>query len=131
MEFLLGVPYLLLGVLLYSNRIIHRMSEQSEATTRLFSRFIAEVVFEVQDSGKRELLQEVIQEIRLPIILTDVNGRPFAWHRVGFDPPADEDFDVLQTIDPANPPPGKFQRIIELTVLSQYGVKQHSCDLIF
>lgn len=111
---LVGVVVLILAIFFYTNRVIGRMEEQSAATTRIFSRFIAEVVFEAQDPGKRRVLQEVIREIRLPIILTDVDGRPFAWHRVGIPEPADEDFDVLMTMDPNDPPPGKISDLVAM-----------------
>ncbi|MFQ5511865.1 MAG: ATP-binding protein [Candidatus Krumholzibacteriia bacterium] len=111
----IGVALLTLGVLLYSNRVIGRMEEQSAATTRLFSRFIAEVVLEVQDEGKRSLLQEVVGEIQLPVVLTDVDGRPFAWHRVGVDPPTEADFANLAALDPADPPPGKMKALVDRT----------------
>jgi signal transduction histidine kinase len=110
-----GVALLILAVLLYTNRVIHRMEEQSQATTRLFSRFIAEVVLQVEDSGKREILKDVLAEIKLPIILTDTQGRPFVWHRVGIPEAADEEFETLFTVDPENPPPGKISDLIELT----------------
>ena len=111
---LVGVVVLILAIFFYTNRVIGRMEEQSAATTRIFSRFIAEVVFEAQDPGKRRVLQEVIREIRLPIILTDVDGRPFAWHRVGIPEPADEDFNVLMTMDPNDPPPGKISDLVAM-----------------
>jgi len=111
---LIGVAVLTLAIFLYTNRVIGRMEEQSAATTRLFSKFIAEVVFEAQDPGKRGVLQATIREIRLPIILTDVEGRPFAWHRVGIPEPADEDFDALLTMDPNDPPPGKITDLVEM-----------------
>jgi len=110
----LGVAVLTFAVFLYTNRVIHRMEAQSEATTRLFSRFIAEVVLQVDDTGKRDILQEVLAGINLPIILTDVEGRPFAWHRVGIPEPADEEFETLFTIDPRNPPAGKISDVIDL-----------------
>jgi hypothetical protein len=110
----IGVAVLFLAALLYSNRVIKRMEEQSEATTRLFSRFIAGVVLQVQDTGKRTILQEVLQEIMLPIIFTDADGRPLAWHRVGIAEASDEEFDALLSIDPQNPPPGKIKELVEL-----------------
>jgi signal transduction histidine kinase len=110
-----GVAILTLGVFLYTNRVIQRMEDQSAATTRLFSRFIAEVVFQVNDPRMRDILQEVIEEINLPIVITDVEGRPLAWHRVGIPTPEDSDFDVLLTVDPANPPPGKIKDLIDLS----------------
>jgi signal transduction histidine kinase len=111
----IGVAFITLAVLLYTNRVIHRVEEQSEATTRLFSRFIAEVVLQADDPGKRDILREVLSEIKLPIILTDAEGRPFVWHRVGIPEAADDEFDLLFTIDPENPPPGKIADLIDLT----------------
>jgi len=110
----IGVAVLFLAVLLYSNHVINRMEEQSAATTQLFSRFIANVVLQVQDEGKRYLLQSVLSEIKLPIIFTDADGRPLAWHRVGIEEASDEEFEALLAVDPANPPPGKIKSLIEL-----------------
>lgn len=111
---LIGVAILTLAVLLYTNRVLHRMEAQSAATTRLFSRFIAEVIFQVGDEGKRDVLQDVIEEINLPIIITDVDGRPLAWHRVGIAAPEDADFETLLSTDLDNPPPGKVSDLIAL-----------------
>jgi signal transduction histidine kinase len=111
----IGVALLILMVFLYTNRLIGRMEEQSRATTRLFSRFIAEVVLQVEDPGKRDILREVLAETKLPIILSDADGRPLVWTaRVGVPEAADEEFESLFSIDPENPPPGKFQELIEL-----------------
>lgn len=111
----IGVALLILVVFFYTHRVIQRMEEQSRATTRLFSRFIAEVVLQVEDSGKRDILQDVLAEIKLPIILTDPDGRPFVWHRVDVPEAADEEFEALFSIDPRNPPPGKFSELVALT----------------
>ncbi len=108
------VAVLVLGILLYTNHVVGRMEAQSEASTRLFSRFIAEVIFEVEDAGKREILQDVIEGINHPIILTDSDGRPFAWHRVPIPEAPDADFDSLFTIDPDNPPAGYIADAIAL-----------------
>jgi hypothetical protein len=111
----IGVAVLFLAVLLYSNHVIKSMEEQSAATTRLFSRFIANIVLQVQDEGKRDLLQSVLDEIMLPIVLTDADGRPLAWHRVGIAEASDEEFEALIAVDPANPPPGKIKSLVDLT----------------
>jgi signal transduction histidine kinase len=112
--FFFGVVLLTLIAFFYSNHVINRMKEQSQATTRLFSRFIADVVLRVDETGKRALLQEVLHEIKLPIILTDVDGRPLVWHRVGIPEAEDEEFEELLKVDPQNPPPGKISDLIEL-----------------
>ncbi|MDH3216688.1 MAG: HAMP domain-containing histidine kinase [Candidatus Krumholzibacteria bacterium] len=112
---IVGAGILVVCVLLYTSRVIQRMEAQSAATTRLFSRFVAEVVFQVEDVGKRSILQDVIREINLPIVITDVEGRPIAWHRVGIPAPADEDFNELLNVDPQNPPPGKIGTLVALS----------------
>lgn len=109
-----GVIVLTLLAFFYSNHVINRMREQSEATTRLFSRFIAEMVLQVGDAGKRSVLQDVLAEIQLPVIFTDASGRPLIWHRVGIPEPADEEFARLLAVDPENPPPGNIARLIAL-----------------
>ncbi len=110
----IGVALLILLVFLYTNRVIRRMEEQTAATTRLFSRFIAEVVLQVDQPGKREILGEVLSEINLPLILTDTEGRPFVWHRVGVPEAKDEEFETLLSFDPKNPPPGKISTLMGL-----------------
>jgi two-component sensor histidine kinase len=109
-----GVGLLAGGILLYTNHVVSRMEHQSEATTRLFSAFVAEVVFGVQDSSKRSMLREIILEIDHPIVLTDVEGRPLVWHRVGIPEAPDEDWALLQNVDPENPPAGYIADVIAL-----------------
>ncbi len=109
-----GVVVLTVVVYFYTSHVLNRMQEQSSATTRLFSRFIAEVVLQVGESGKREMLQDVLKEIRLPIILTDADGRPVAWRSVGISEPEDDYFEKLLAIDPSNPPSGRISRLIEI-----------------
>jgi len=109
-----GIALLAVAILLYTNRVVNRMQDQEAASSRLFSAFVAEVVFGVQDPGKRSMLQEVIGEIDHPIVLTDADGRPMAWHRVGIPQAPEEDNDRLMTVDPENPPPGYIADVIAL-----------------
>jgi hypothetical protein len=109
-----GVALLALGVLLYTNRVIGRMEAQSGATTKLVSTFIAEVVFKVSDAGMREILADVIQETELPLVITDVAGRPLIWDRLSIPSPEDEDFEMLLTIDPNHPPAGDIAEVIKI-----------------
>lgn len=110
----IGVAVLILGVLIYSNYLITRMHEQTEATTRLFARFVENVEFETNEEGHLSLLTEVMEEANLPIIVTVFEGRPIVWHHVPFDPMTDEDFSQIQTMNPNDPPPGKLTRLVEL-----------------
>jgi signal transduction histidine kinase len=110
----IGVAVLILGALIYSNHLITRMRTQSEATTRLFARFVGNVRFEVDEAGRLSLLQEVMDEINLPIIITVFEGRPIRWNNVPVEPMTDDDFELIKTMNPNDPPPGKLTELVEL-----------------
>jgi len=110
----IGVAVLILGALIYSNHLITRMQAQTEATTRLFARFVENVEFKRDEMGRLSLLQDVMDEIDLPIIITVVEGRPIRWNNVPIEPMTDEDFELIKTMNPNDPPPGKLSRLIEL-----------------
>ena len=110
----IGVAVLILGVLIYSNHLITRMQAQTEATTRLFARFVENVEFKVDETGRLSLLQEVMQEINLPIIITVFEGRPIRWNNVPVEPMTDEDFEMIKTMNPNDPPPGKLSELVKL-----------------
>src|SRR5678816_4883530 len=69
----LGVAVLILAMLLYSNHLISRMRLNAEATSRLFSRYMSNVLFEVADDGSLAQLRSVVEESDLPIIITAVS----------------------------------------------------------
>ena len=110
----LGVALMILAMLLYSNHLIGRMRDHSESTSRLFSLYIANVLFEVSDDGALADLREVIQESNLPIIITVLDGRPILWHQLGLDERTDEDFQTLINMDIDNPPTPKLRRVVEM-----------------
>ncbi len=110
----IGVAVLILGVLIYSNHLITRMHEQTEATTRLFARFVENVEFEANEEGRLDLLIEVMEEANLPIIVTVHEGRPVAWHHVPFEPMTDEESTQIKTMNPNDPPAGKIAGLMEL-----------------
>lgn len=109
-----GVAALVLAMVIYSNHLISRMEAHSEATTKLFSRFIENVDFELDDQERLTMLREVMSETNLPVILTVFDARPIGWRGVPVAEPTDEDFETVQTIDVNNPPPGKFTKLMSL-----------------
>lgn len=109
-----GVGVLILAMLIYSNHLISRMQEHSEASTRLFSRFVENVDFEIDDEGRLALLLEVLNDVNLPIIITVYDGIPIAWRRVPVGDMEEEDFEQIQRMDVNNPPPGKLTTLVEL-----------------
>jgi signal transduction histidine kinase len=110
----LGVAVLILAMLLYSNHLIARMRDNSEATSRLFSRYMANVIFEVTDDGRLADLREVIRETDLPIIITVLDGRPILWNHVPVGERTKEDLDLLELMDVDHPPTEKMRTLIDL-----------------
>jgi hypothetical protein len=110
----LGVAVLILAMLLYSNHLIARMRDSAEATSRLFSRYMSNVLFEVADDGSLAQLRAVVQESDFPIIITVLGGKPILWHNVPVDPRTEEDLEMLMNMDPDNPPTPKLRRLVEL-----------------
>lgn len=110
----IGVAVLILGVLIYSNHLISRMKAQTEATTRLFARFVDNVNFEVDENGRLTLLLEVMEETNLPIIVTVLEGRPIAWQHVPVAEATEQDLELSRYMNPNRPPPGKVKKLMEL-----------------
>ena len=110
----LGVALLILAMLIYSNHLIARMRDNSEATSRLFSRYMANVIFEVTDDGRLADLRDVIRETDLPIIITVLDGRPILWNHVPVSERTKEDFDLLELMDVDHPPTEKMRTLIDL-----------------
>jgi len=110
----LGVAVLILAMLLYSNHLIARVRANTEATSRMFSRYMSNVLFEVADDGSLADLRAVVQQSDFPIIITVLGGRPVLWHNVPVDARTDEDFDMLINMDVNNPPTPKLKQLVEL-----------------
>ncbi len=110
----LGVAGLFLAMLIYSNHLIARMRENSETTSRLFSRYIANVLFEVADDGSLADLRTIVNETDLPIIITVFDGRPVLWNRVPVGERTEEDWEMLMNMDLNDPPTEKLRRLVEL-----------------
>lgn len=110
----IGVAVLFVAMLLYSNHLISRMRENSEATSRLFSRYLENVIFEVADDGSLANLRTVLRESDLPIIVTVLDGRPILWSGVPVDERTEEEFNVIRDMDVNNPPTPKLRKLVEL-----------------
>jgi signal transduction histidine kinase len=110
----LGVAVLILAMLLYSNHLISRMRANAEATSRLFSRYMSNVLFEVSDDGTLGQLRSVVEESDMPIIITVLGGKPILWHNVPVGPRTDEDLEMIITMDLDHPPTPKLAKLVKL-----------------
>ncbi len=108
---LLLKTYLIVGALLlvtagvlYTNRQISKLNEQSRDVATLVARFTAEATLPaIENPQVRRIYEEVVNEADVPVILTDAEGRPFVWRLV--DKKFDAiDLDTSAQMDPENPP---------------------------
>ena len=117
LAFLLKVYFIAGGILLvtlalfYNNSLIKRMQEQSKDMTRLFSRFLAIEFTEVEDNRRRDLITEIKDAISLPFVVTDMDGRPMIWARIGL--PDIDKLSRLLDFDLANPKDTILVQVLE------------------
>lgn len=110
-----GSLALAFGLIVYSNHLVGRMRLNAQATGRLFSRYVADVLFEADPDGSiLNELNAVIRDSHLPIIVTVLDGRPVLWHRVPVAPRTREDFNLVFEMDVKHPPNEKMRRLVEL-----------------
>jgi hypothetical protein len=117
LPFLLKVYFIVGGVILvtlalvYNNSLIRRMREQSEDMTRLFSHFLAIEFREVDDSRRQELITGIKNAINLPFVVTDSEGKPMIWARVGL--PDVDKLSRLLDFDPEHPKDPLLMQVLE------------------
>jgi len=75
--FLIGIVIIGIVTYIYSNYFVSRIKRETETTSRIFARYASgpsmseETLLEI-------LFLEVIQRIDFPVILTDINGKPYS-----------------------------------------------------
>jgi hypothetical protein len=83
----LGSLLLVGAVFLFTQEMIHRLTEQVETTSRVLASFCAQASFPAtRDTVLRQIFSDVVGNIDFPIVITDPDGTPRAWRDVGVDP---------------------------------------------
>jgi len=119
LSFLLKIYFIAGGILLvilalyYNNRLIERMHEQSINTTKLFSRFIAIELRQVEDKERRNFIKEICSVIDIPFVITDAEGRPIVWSRIGIPQLPDSEYSRILDFDPENPGDKLLSKVLE------------------
>jgi signal transduction histidine kinase len=81
-----GSALLLVGVFVYSQLLIARLTDEINTTTRLLARFCAQASFPATTNLQiSRLLSDVIAGIEFPLVITDAEGIPRAWRRIEVD----------------------------------------------
>ncbi len=83
----LGSSLLVLGVFLFTQQMIGRLSNEVTTTSRVLARFCAQASFPAtRDPELQQIFAGVIASVDFPIIITDADSMPRAWRGVGVDP---------------------------------------------
>ncbi len=77
--FLIGIGIIGIVTFIYSNYLIQKIKKETETTSRLFAEFARGTSIDEEKERLLELFyEEVIKKIDFPVILTDVEGRPYS-----------------------------------------------------
>ncbi len=106
-----GTVILMAGVIWYNNNLISRMRAQSESTTRLFSRFIAIALREVNDATRQQFIRDVSSAVTVPFVLTDSSGRPMVWNGIGVPMLSDDEYQRILDYDPGDPNDAVLEKV--------------------
>ncbi|TET16728.1 MAG: hypothetical protein E3J78_08480, partial [Candidatus Cloacimonadota bacterium] len=92
------------------------MKDSTKITSKMFAAFLKTETagYGVHPNPEMQIIfEEVIRNIDFPVIITDENDIPRAWRNVGIDPALVPN-ELLENIDPRNPPEGPVRTLIQL-----------------
>jgi signal transduction histidine kinase len=101
-----GASLLVLGVFVFTQQLIHRLSHEVATTSRVLADFCAQASLPAtRDPELQRIFSEVLGGIDFPIIITDRRGTPRAWREIGLDPALvpSASLDSLDTDQPIAP----------------------------
>lgn len=100
---------LIIASLLYTHSLVARLEEEPKTLSRIFARFSAVATIPATENPELEIIfKEVIERINFPVVLTDAQGVPRAWRKIGVDPSSVPDavLDSLSLVPGYEPPEG-------------------------
>lgn len=106
--FMIGLALVFVVAILWAGQLTRRMEQQSSVLTNVFSRFISETALQADRPNARRIIRDIVDQVDLPMILTDVNGVPIVWVHVGV--PANEADSPLALAREDLPPELRQQR---------------------
>ncbi len=112
----LGFIAIILGLFLYFQTLVSEVKDSTKITSKMFAAFLRTETagYGVHPNPEMQIIfEEVIRNIDFPVIITDENDIPRAWRNVGIDPALVPD-ELLENIDPRNPPEGPVRTLIQL-----------------
>lgn len=106
---------LIIASLLYTHSLVARLEEEPKTLSRIFARFSAAATIPATENPELEIIfKEVIQRINFPVVLTDAQGIPRAWRKIGVDPYSVPDV-VLDSLSrtPGYGPPKEIAPVVQ------------------
>jgi signal transduction histidine kinase len=110
---LLGSVLIVVGITLYTLRITRELEAQNRLVTELFSGMASRLVF-AGESPEAERVINIINQIKIPLIITDNAGRPINWNSAVTGIPAVDDYELLLRQDPQAPSDPRVARALAL-----------------
>jgi len=111
----LGSCILVAAAFVYSYSWVRKVNQESQTVSTLLARFVASSAVEATSNPElKEIFNDAIRPSDLPLILTDLAGRPFVWTNIGVDRSA-IDIEAISHWDPSGsePPTPVLQRILD------------------
>jgi signal transduction histidine kinase len=99
---LVGSILIVVGITAYTLRISRELENQNRLITELFSGMASRLLF-AGESPEAERVMRIINDIGIPLVITDAAGRPFLWNPGVTGIPEVDDYDLLMRQDPKAP----------------------------
>ena len=110
---MLGSLLIVVGVTAYSLRITRDLEGQNRLITEMFSDLASRLLFS-GESQEAERVIGIINEIKIPLIITDNAGRPIFWNSGVTGIPDVDDYELIMRQDPQNPKDPRIARAVKL-----------------
>ncbi len=110
----LGSSLIVALVFIFTNRLVTKLDEQANTLSGILAQFCAVAALPAsEDEEISQIYRGVISKVNFPVVITDVDGRPYAWAGIGIDVDA-VSADDAAGMDPANPPEGPLKEILAI-----------------
>jgi two-component system, sporulation sensor kinase D len=110
---LVGSVLIVVGITVFTLRITREVEDQTRIVTELFSGMVSRLVL-ADEPGEARQVVEIINQIGIPIIITDNRGLPIMWNPGVTGIPALDSFEDLADQDPAAPTDPRVVRALEM-----------------
>jgi anti-sigma regulatory factor (Ser/Thr protein kinase) len=110
----LGSSLLVALVFIFTNRMVQKLDEQANTLSGVLAHFFAVAAIPAsRDQSIAPIYKEVLSKVNFPVVVTDIDGRPYAWSGIGISVDA-VSAEETAIMDPKNPPVGPLRDVMEI-----------------